>query len=184
MRLISTNILWAMARTHSNRGPRTRALYIEGLERVKWSFFNIVLKSLQTTGDSLGCRVTDSVPESNNSVKIRGLKCWSYTKRILRLNELLCLVRPCVTRDKITEVGGWASQDSLYMKVRQRGFLVSIAWRSFVHAQSWLSNNVGLETKLGSQSRAATWRGRGIEFAWLTHPSATGKYASEVRAVS
>ena len=25
--------------------------------------------------NSLGCRVTGSVPESNNSVKIRGLKC-------------------------------------------------------------------------------------------------------------
>ena len=38
-------------------------------------FFNIILKSIQTTEDRLGRRVTDSVPESNNSVKIRGLKC-------------------------------------------------------------------------------------------------------------
>ena len=60
---------------HSNRGPSTRPLHIEGLKRVKQSFFDIVLKSIQTTEDRLGRRVTDSVPESNNSVKIRGLKC-------------------------------------------------------------------------------------------------------------
>ena len=64
-----------MAHTHSNRGPSTWPLHIEGLKRVKQSFFNIVLRSIQTTEDSLGRRVTNSVPESNNSVKIRGLKC-------------------------------------------------------------------------------------------------------------
>ena len=64
-----------MARTQSNRGPSTRPLHIECLKRVKLSFFHIVLKSIQTAEDSLGRRDTDSVPESNNSVKIRGLKC-------------------------------------------------------------------------------------------------------------
>lgn len=59
-----------MARTQSKRGPSARPLHIEGLRRVKWNFFNIVLKSTQTTEDSLGHRVTDSVPESDNSVKI------------------------------------------------------------------------------------------------------------------
>ena len=66
------SMLWTMARTQSSRGPSTRSLRIEGFKRV--SFFNIVLKSIQTTEGSLGHRVIDSVPESNNSVKIRGLK--------------------------------------------------------------------------------------------------------------
>ena len=109
MLLISTSILWAMARTHSNRGPRTQALHIEGLERVKWSFFNIALKSLQTTRDSLGRRVTDSVPESNNSVKIRGLKCWLWDQTwvpkqscdLMRERYRVCLTDTSVSNGQV-----------------------------------------------------------------------------------
>ena len=66
------SMLRTMASTQSSRGPSTRPLHIEGFKRI--SFFNIVLKRIQTTEGSLGYRVIDSVPDSNNSVKIRGLK--------------------------------------------------------------------------------------------------------------